>query len=459
MFRLKSTASRIVFLHIVAVSLTAVFMPLVLFWLLNQETKSLHQRAMTDQATTIARHLSVTPDGKWSLDLPPALKAQFSDSYGRYLYAVLDQSGNMLFSSKADAPAVFPVRPITPRPAYREVARGGRIISGVSIRSTVGGRAITIQVGEDLSHRDVLIDDVVANFFRRVGWITFPILLVLLAADIIIFSRAMRPLRQASNAAQSIGPTRTDIRIPSENIPSEIRPLVEAVNQAFDRLDHGFQVQREFTADAAHELRTPLAILRTRLDTLADSALKRDLQRDIDGMSRIVSQLLEAAELDAIALVPTERADLRAVCSDIVEMMAPLALKQGQNIALTGSDSPIWVRGNTEMLRRAIRNLVENALNQTAPRATVEIEVSEEGRVSILDDGPGIAPAEHELIFQRFWRRDRRRAGSAGLGLSIVRRVVDAHGGTISVSNRPNGGANFTIQLDRLKGSLIEGEA
>lgn len=445
--RFKSTASRIVFLHIVAVSLTAVFMPLVLFWLLNQETKNLHQRAMSDQATAIARYLSISPDGKWSLDLPSALKAQFSDLYGRYLYAVLDQSGNVLFSSKANTPPLFPNRPLSSRPAYREVTRGGRIVSGVSLRSTIADRAVTIQVGEDLSHRDVLIDDIVANFFRRVGWITLPILLVLLAADIIIFRRAIRPLLEASRAARDIGPTRTDIRIPAENIPNEIRPLVEAVNQAFDRLDQGFRVQREFTADAAHELRTPLAILRTRLDSLTDTALRRDLQRDIDGMGRIVSQLLEAAELDAITIAPADRIDLRAICSEVVEMMAPLSLKNDRSLALTGSDLPVWVRGNSEMLRRAIRNLVENALNVTAPDTTVEIQVSNDGSVSILDQGPGISDEERKFIFQRFWRRDRRRDGSSGLGLSIVQRIVEAHTGALSIGTRETGGAEFRIQL------------
>lgn len=447
MLKFKSTASRIVFLHIVAVSLTAVFMPLVLFWLLNQETRSLHQRAMSDQAIAIQRHLLLGTDGKWSLELPPILKAQFSEAYGRYLYAVLDQSGNVLFSSKATTSPLFPARPSSPRADYREVARGGRIISGVSFRSTVADRAVTIQVGEDLSHRDVLIDDIVANFFRRVGWITLPILLVLLAADIIIFRRAMRPLLQASNTAQSIGPTRTDIRIPSQNIPNEIRPLVEAVNQAFDRLDQGFRVQREFTADAAHELRTPLAILRTRLDSLTDVALKRELQKDIDSMGRIVSQLLEAAELDAITTLPADRTDLRAVCSGVVEMIAPLALKQGRNLALTGAELPVWICGSTEMLQLAIRNLVENAVNVAPPGTTIEVQVSDHGSVRVLDEGPGIIDAEQKLIFQRFWRRDRRRDGSAGLGLSIVQRIVDAHGGTISVDNRPTGGASFKIQL------------
>jgi signal transduction histidine kinase len=450
--RFSSTASRIVFLHVVAVVLTAIFMPLILFWLLDEETSSLHQRAMADQVTTIARYLSVTPQGGWSFDPPAALKAQFSEDYGRYLYEVLDPSGEVLFSSSKDRSPLFPATD-TPSPSTdREVRRGDRVISGVSVQSDIAGRSVTIQVGEDLSHRDVLTDDIVRTFFGRVGWITLPILMLLLAADIIIFRRAVRPLLEASKAASDIGPTRTDIRIPSDNIPTEIQPLVEAVNLAFDRLERGYQVQREFTADAAHELRTPLAILRARLDGLADNQLSRELKADIDGMSRIVSQLLDAAESDAVAVNPGERADISELCSSVVEMLAPLALGSGRLVALTGAERPIWVHGNAELLRRAIRNLVENALNHSAPGKTVEVRVSSDGAVSVIDEGPGILPAERALIFQRFWRRDRRRAGSAGLGLSIVQRIVAAHFGTIDVADNSSGGAIFTIQLAGLTG-------
>jgi signal transduction histidine kinase len=458
-FKLRSTASRIVFLHIIAIALTAIFLPLVLFWLLTRETNVLHERAMTDQANAISRYLSLTADGSWSFELPPALKAQFSEDYGRYRYDVLDQSGRVLFSSGKDKSPLFPTNGSTPDLVYREVERDDSTIAGVSLDKNIGDRAVTIQVGEDLSHRDVLTDDIVANFFLRVGWITLPILMLLLGADIIIFRRAVRPLLDASKAASDIGPTRTDVRIPRATIPSEIRPLVDAVNLALDRLERGYRVQREFAADAAHELRTPLSIMRARLDRLAADSLSHELKNDVDGMGRIVSQLLDAAEVDAISVAPGESADLSELCSDVVEMLAPFALGSERVIALTGADKPVWVRGNAEMLRRAIRNLVENALNHTPPGTTVEVRVTPEGTVSVFDEGSGIVPAERALIFQRFWRRDRRRPGSAGLGLSIVQRIVDAHAGTIAVGENPTGGANFTVQLQVLKADIVRSSA
>ena len=449
MLSFKSTTSRIVFLHIVAVALTAIFMPLVLFWLLTEETNALHQRAMIEQAAIISRYLSVAPDGNWSYAPPPGLNAQFSGAYGRYIFDIVDPSGRVLISSADDTAPLFAASNAEKDRAYREVRRGDSTIAGVSVEHAIGGRTVMIQVGEDLSHRDVLTDDIVANFFRRVGWITLPILLLLLAADIVIFRRAVRPLLDASRAARDIGPTRTDVRIPSATIPSEIRPLVDAVNQALDRLERGYRVQREFTADAAHELRTPLAILRARLDQLEDSKVSRELKADIRSMGRVVSQLLDAAELDTTFIGPQERADLSALCSDVVEMLAPLALESHRAIELTGAETPVWVRGNAEMLRGAVRNLAENALRHTPQGTAVEVRVTTGGAVSVIDRGPGVIREERGLIFQRFWRRDRSQPGSAGLGLSIVQRIAEAHGGAIVVSDNPGGGAVFTVQLER----------
>ncbi|MEW6450507.1 MAG: ATP-binding protein [Pseudomonadota bacterium] len=449
MIRFKSIMSRIMFLHVIALVITAVLLPLLLYALVSSTATDLHRQTMRDHAESIARYLRTSPDGRWSLDLPPGLRDQFSEVYGRYSYAILDGEGRVLFSSRKDQAAVFPSDARMPGVEFLEMRSGSRFISGVSLRSDIDGRGVWIQVAEDFAHRDVVIDDIVADFFQRVGWITLPILLLLLATDIIIFRRALRPLMQASERAQNIGPARTDLRLPVDRIPQEIVPLVHAVNQALDRLDHGFRVQREFTADAAHELRTPLTVLRTRLDTLEDQRIARALQTDVEGMVHIVNQLLDIAELETFVVDPQEKADLHKVCAEVAEFIAPLALAQGKNIALLGAETPVWIKGNEEMLRRAVRNLVENAIRYTPQGTTVEIVVGDGGTLDVLDQGPGIAETDRELIFRRFWRGDRRRSGSAGLGLSIVRQIVESHSGTIAITTRPNGGAHFSLRFNR----------
>jgi signal transduction histidine kinase len=446
----KSIFSRIIFLHVIALVITAIFMPVVLYYFFKWAANDLHDQAMREQADLVAHYLVLRPDGSWALDLPPALQDVYSQAVGRYAYAVLDDTGRVLFSSLKDRSPIFSADPRSSDVAYLETRRGTAAVSGVSLVKEADGRRVWVQAGEDLTHRDVIIDDIVADFFKRVGWITLPMLLFLLAIDIVIFRRALRPLLNASEMAKKINPKRTDVRLPPEEIPKEILPLVQAVNQALDRLEAGFRVQREFTADAAHELRTPLTILRSRVDTLADRGISKALHQDIEGMARIVSQLLDIAELDAFSIDPLEKADLRAICAEVAEFAAPLALARGKNIALSGSDASVWVNGNPEMLSRAIRNLVENAINYSPPGTTVEIVVENSGMVRVLDEGPGIKEDERELIFQRFWRRDRRRTGNAGLGLSIVQRIADTHAATVSVENRPTGGANFSLSFARV---------
>jgi signal transduction histidine kinase len=449
-FRFKSILSRIVVLHVVAVVITSVFMSLALSWLLNYATNNIHNEAMQEQAVSVGEHLTAQPDGHLVLDLPQDLLGLYSQAYGRYSYAVIDEHGRVLFSSLKDNAALFPADARSSDVEFLQQRLGDATVSGASVRKTVGSQSVWIQAGEDLANRDVLIDDIVADFYRDVGWITLPILLVLLIADIAIFRRALRPLREASEIASDIGPTRTDVRLPTDEIPREVRPLVSAINLALDRLEQGFRIQRDFTADAAHELRTPLTILRTRLDLLEDKKIRQALQRDVEGMAHIISQLLDIAELDAFVVDPLEKADLRSVTAEIAEFVAPLALAQGKDVALLGTADPVWVTGNPEMLGRAIRNLSENAINHTAPGTTVEFIVDQNGTVSVLDQGPGVAEEERNLIFQRFWRRDRRKAGSTGLGLSIVQRIAELHSAVVTVENRDPSGARFSLKFEPL---------
>ncbi len=447
MIRFESIISRIVILHVIAVAITSVLMSLALSWLLSVATNNIHNEAMEEQAASLAGHL-VLEDGHLSLHLPPNLQGLYSQPYGRYSYAVIDDAGKTLFSSLKGNLPVFAADPRASTVQFLDThVVGGASISGASVRRIVGGKTVWVQAAEDLANNDVLIDDIVDDFYRHVGWITLPILLLLLAIDIAIFRRALWPLRQASETAQHITPARTDIRLPLGDIPSEVRPLVSAINKALDRLDEGFRLQREFTADAAHELRTPLAILRTRVETLDDPGVARALRQDIEAMSRVVGQLLDIAELEAFAIDPSEVADLQAASAEVAGFIAPLALEQGREIALSGATAPVLVKGNAEMIKRAIRNLAENAIRHTPKDTVVEFVVEDNGTVSVQDRGPGVSEAEREVIFHRFWRRDRNSQGGSGLGLSIVQRIAELHGATIEVENRVMGGAQFSLHF------------
>ena len=453
--RLNSLASRIMFLHVVAVIATAILMPLALYWFLYSEADTLQRRAMRAQAEALQGHLAKRPDGGWKFDISQGLRDLYSEAYGRYAYAVLDQDGKVLFASRKEQTAILPPKMSSAPTEFAEVPLGDRIVFGASFQKRVSGQPIWIQVSEDLEHRDALIDDVVANFFQRAIWVTAPILMLLLAIDWLIFRRAVRPLVQASDQAGRISPTRIDIRLPESDIPDEVRPLVLAVNKAFDRLEEGLRRERNFTADAAHELRTPLAVLRSRIETAIPPEAAQPLLRDVDGMSRVVSQMLDAAELDTLVLDTGERVDLRAICAEVVESIAPLAFKQEKSIGLIGVDGPVWIYGNAEMVHRAVRNLVENALNHTPAETDVEVDVGEDASVSVLDHGRGIAPADRERIFERFWRGSGKKSGGAGLGLSIVKRIVETHGGSLTVKERPAGGTAFTLKfVDASESSL-----
>ena len=447
MTRFRSILSRVVALHVVAVAVISVLMPLALYWLLNEAANGLHRDALRSQAVTIGGFLRPLPDGGVTLDIPTEMQALYAGSYGLYAYAVLDPSGKVLFSSRYDGSALFPPEQTHIGDWAMRRRSTGSVLFGVTVARTVDGHSYLIQVAQDLSHRDVIIDDIVASFIPSVAWITFPILMALLLIDILIFRRALEPVKEASTTASSIGPTTTDVRLSEGSMPSEIVPLVHAVNQALDRLEKGYRAQRDFTADMAHELRTPLTIIRARVDSLEPGPLRNTLRTDLENMTRVVNQALDIAELESFIVAGDARADLQAVCADAVSFMAPVAVGQSKTIALSGAEKPVWVLGHAEALFRAVRNLIENAIRHTPVGGSIEVEVSDDGVVRVLDDGPGVADGERESIFRRFWRRDRTQSESRGLGLAIVARVAETHDGTVTVENRPTGGAAFTLRL------------
>ncbi len=220
-------------------------------------------------------------------------------------------------------------------------------------------------------------------------------------------------------------------------------PLVQAVNDATRRLDEGYQRQKRIVVDTAHELRTPVAILPTRVETLEDSPTRTKPLADASRVAALAEQLLDIQRLNVIGIDQTP-VDLVALRSEVAADMAPFAIQQGRTIALDAGLARLHATGDAGALRRALINRVQNALEHSDSSDAVMIRAKSDYSVEVADHGCGILPEEREAIFEPFHRPQHRDHG-AGLGLNLVREIVQKHGAAISVGDESGGGACFRI--------------
>lgn len=261
----------------------------------------------------------------------------------------------------------------------------------------------------------------------------------------IIVQRAFRGLDTAAEQARRIDIHQRGARLSVEQIPLEVVPLVTAVNDALARLDQGYARHKRFVADAAHELRTPIAILNTRLESLAPGPDKARLLEDAARLATLAEQLLDIQRLDRCGH-PFTRLDLVAIAQGAAADLAPLAIAAGYELALDAPSTPIEAVGDAAALERALTNLVQNAIQHGPRRGTIGIRVSRPASIEVTDEGAGIPVDQREHIFEPFYRLTPLDRG-AGLGLNMVREIVLLHGGHVSVADGPDGGACFRMTL------------
>ena len=212
--------------------------------------------------------------------------------------------------------------------------------------------------------------------------------------------------------------------------------------------------QRRFTANAAHELRTPLAVLRVCIDNLTTGGTRQELAAETDRLSRRVNQLLALAKLEEGKIFFTD-IDLGQLAADVTTYLVPLALREHRTLVYRPPGRPVLIMGDRFALEDALRNMIDNALRYTPVGMSVEIAVSQDGTVKIRDHGPGVPAAAKEQIFEPFWRADTQLGDGAGLGLSIVKHTALLHRGIVEVENHIDGGAVFSLKLTPLSDRLL----
>jgi signal transduction histidine kinase len=276
--------------------------------------------------------------------------------------------------------------------------------------------------------------------------VTAPAMLGALAIAWFVVQRGLSPLRAAAAEVAAIDMNTLHQRVAADDAPKEVVPFIDAVNAALARLDSGVAAQRRFTANAAHELRTPIAIMRAHADNPDDVAFRRDIRRDIRRIQTIVEQLLATARFSLRKEREQDCIDLGATVLSLVADYAPLMIENKKRIAFEEPETPTAVRSARWALECVVANLLDNALRAEPEGGSVQVRVLATGAIEVIDHGPGVAPSDRESIFEPFWRRDRDGAG-VGLGLSISKRLVERMGGSIFVKDTPGGGATFRIEL------------
>lgn len=312
-------------------------------------------------------------------------------------------------------------------------------------RVTVGDRSLLLWVRLDFRPGQypwrVLVGETAEDMLYPLA----PTILLLLLANVAAAGWSLRGIAGVARRADAIDAEQEGARLDAAGLPSEVATLVDAINGALGRLDEALRRQRAFNADAAHELRTPLAALMLELETVPGAQGER-LRADVAGLSRRVEQVLGLSRLGTLRLGPADRADPAVIATHLVTRHAPRAIRAGRSLELE-IDGALPILADAMAVEGALLNLIDNALNASPVGTTVTIIAGPGPCLSVMDQGPGIPPAMAARMFDRHWQADRRQGRGAGLGLAIVAQTMQAHGGHVSVECRPDGTEGAWVKL------------
>lgn len=335
----------------------------------------------------------------------------------------------------------------------------GRLFSLLATVQEIGGQRFTIYVAQDRT-----VDE---RFMRQFAVLVAVVLAIGIFAAagiaITVTRRGLRPLARMTESLQRIGPHRLHERLTAAGWPRELQPLASGFDQMLDRLEDSFTRLSQFSADLAHELRTPIANIRGESEVALTRARTADEYRDViestvaecERLSRVIDSLLFLARAEAAERQIT-RSDFdgSAAIAKIVSFYEAIAEERHVAISASGGGT---IHADPLLFGRAVSNLVDNALRFTPPGGKIQIALrsrTDGAEVSVTDDGAGIASEHLPRVFDRFYRADRSRSSEGtGLGLALLKSIVDLHGGTVTIGSEVNVGTSVTFVLPQASGA------
>ncbi len=409
-------------------------------------TTQAYDAALMESARELANRTTIA-NGRAAMDLPPAALAVFKeDNIDKFYYAAISPDGTLIAGDR-DLFEALKLH-FQKHVRLKEGVVGKNPVRIVSLASFVPGhpeQRIFIYVAETILKRQALLDQILIA-------VVLPQLLLISLASLAVWvgvSRGLAPLEVVRAAIHSR--TQWDLRpVVEVDAPLEIQPLVAAIDDLLGRLNEDIEAQRRFVANAAHQLRTPLAGLKTQTelamrqnDMTELQRILKQVNRSASNVTRLVNQLLSLAKLEPAGAGSLKQSaiDLNLVVKEATRDLVPYALEKNIDLGFEDATKPALITADSWSIRELITNLVDNAIrySQAGGDVTVKVQVGESVVLSVEDDGPGIPHTERERVFERFYRLLGNSVAGSGLGLAIVKEIAQSHNAVVSINTGPNG--------------------
>jgi signal transduction histidine kinase len=383
------------------------------------------------------------------LELPQSLREFYGQADALNGYQLLSADGTVLEAGGFSAP-YLPL-PVAQAGGQVVMQREKDALSGNSIMAATldlddGHGPYRLRVVRNLEDAESLVAQLMLSALEELYWPIALLLIAVVSVVVVTVLSSLRSLRAVSHQASMLSLNRLDERLHARNLPREIVPLVQAVNASLNRLEADYRVQRDFTANAAHELRTPLATLRARLESRLSAQELGDVAFEIEQLARLVEQLLCLARLDSQAQFQFAPFDAHAVALEVARELAPVALESEHFVSAATPDASVPANGNATLTRLVFRNLIENAIQYTPAGTSITVS-AESASVIVADDGPGIDADAAASLFERFRRGANASGFGAGLGLAIAKCIMERQGGRLWLDANAARGARFVVDF------------